>query len=95
MTFQELCYHLEDNGCNIDPYFEESHFVTNCINLQTCIIENLDVYTNPTLCHYFYELGVPCPVHLRKEFQKYRNFREKVLDGLPLKPYSEIFKNKG
>lgn len=78
MNFQDLQYHLEGYGCNLDHLIEECYHVTNCINGEVCLIEKLDVYAEFTLCHYFQELGVPAPDDMREAFERYRNFRETV-----------------
>ncbi|MBS1505499.1 MAG: hypothetical protein JSS79_02525 [Bacteroidetes bacterium] len=82
MTFQELQYHIESLGCNIDPLGDELYMASNCINGQVCMIEQLDEYAIPTLCHYFYELGVSAPEHLRDHFDRYAEFREQTIGNI-------------
>lgn len=80
MKFQQLVYHLEAYGCTVDPLIEEGYLASNCINGHVCVVEKLRVYTVPTLCHYFYELGVPAPDFLRDEYDKYRDLRDELAE---------------
>jgi hypothetical protein len=82
MTFQELQYHVEGLGCSLDPFEEDSFFVSNCINGHCCVIENLTNYAKPTLCHYFYELGISAPLELREEFNTYADLRRRLNNDL-------------
>jgi hypothetical protein len=78
MNFQDLIYHLEENGCTIDHVYEDMHEARNCINGESCQIENCGTYSSVTLCHYFYELGVSATVDLKEALDKYRSFRGHV-----------------
>ena len=83
MTFQELHDHVEGYGCTIDPYDVDAYWVSNCINGESCLIERLHEYAVPTLCHYFMELGIPPPDHIRSDYESYRKFREGIPDDVP------------
>lgn len=82
MDFQDLKYHIEEFGCSVDPFYEDAHFASNCINGHCCIIEDLPLYSIPTLCHYFYELGIPSTPELREEYNRYRDLRDEMAGRL-------------
>ena len=77
MTFTQLRRHIEPYGA-LDPLIDEGYLATNCINAETCVIEELSEYDTQTLCHYFYELGIPAPKYMRTEFYKYCEWREQL-----------------
>lgn len=52
---------MEGLGCSLDPYMEGAYWASNCVNGNTCVIEHLSDYSEATLCHYFYELGISAP----------------------------------
>jgi hypothetical protein len=83
MDFQDLAGHLEHYGCTLDHIEENRYSVRNCISGHICEVENLDEYSNVTLCHYFYELTVPATPGLTESLDKYRNFRENIIN-IPL-----------
>jgi len=89
MDFQELSYHLEQYGCHLDILIDEGHLATNCISGHVCVIERLDHYTNPTLCHYCYELGIPAPASLAIEFERYRNLRDELAETIKVPKNSD------
>ena len=76
MTFQELKDHIEEYGCTLDHFEDDCYYATNCINFEMCLIEEQTAYSTATLCHYFYELKVPAPAHLREQMDSYRELRE-------------------
>jgi len=78
MNFQNLKNHIEEYGCTVDHLIEESYVAMNCINSESCIIEDLSFYSEPTLCHYFHELAVPAPPYLVLAMDKYRSLRENL-----------------
>lgn len=78
LTLQDIQYHIEQYGCSLDPYEEDSYWAANCINGNCCVIEALEDYSSVTLCHYFYELGIPAPDELHHEMEAYREMRSKV-----------------
>lgn len=79
MKFQDLKYHVELYGCNLDHIEDNKYLATNCINAHICEIEDLSSYSAITLSHYFFELGVPAPDFLSSNLQKYRSFRENII----------------
>ncbi len=84
MNFQDLKYHLEKYGCTFDHMEDNVYWVMNSINLHVCQIEELKEYSKITLCHYFFELGVPPPHEYADFYDEYRNFRNDVVK-IPLK----------
>lgn len=78
MTFFELKNHLEEYGCSLDHLEDNLYFVTNCISLKTCQVEDLEIYGDDTLCHYFWRLGVPSPYIMRETFDQYLEFLDVV-----------------
>lgn len=52
-------------------------------NAEFCEIEDLPVYSDVTLCHYFYELGIPTPPELYAVYEKYRDLRDNIIINLP------------
>lgn len=73
MDFQDLCNHLEENGCTIDHFEGDSHFVSNVITLKDVIIENLDDYSDVAIMHYCHVLGIPTPSNVDLNIDEYRN----------------------
>jgi len=80
MNFADLCNHFSQYGVNVDPYDNDSHWATNAFTMQQCQIEDLPVYSVPTLCHYFYELGIPSPIDMREDYNHYRGLRNHLFD---------------
>lgn len=83
MNFQDLIYHIQENGCNFDHLEDNRYEARNCINAEFCEIEDLPVYSDVTLCHYFYELGIPTPPELYAVYEKYRDLRDNIIINLP------------
>ena len=79
MSFQDLLYHLEHYGCSVDHIEENRYTDSNCINAHICEIEDLDDYSDVTLCHYFFELSVPAPNSHKESLEKYKNFRNHIV----------------
>lgn len=84
MNFQRLKYHLETYGCNLDHLEDNVYIASNCINSHICQIEELDEYSEITLCHYFFELSIPPPPEFYADFEKYSYFRNELVK-IPLK----------
>lgn len=78
MNFQDLINHIETNGCNYDHEEGNLYQATNCINAQTCQIEDLSFYSDITIMHYCYVLGIPSPEHLREQMDSYREMHRKI-----------------
>jgi len=83
MNFQDLIYHIQDNGCHYDHIEDNRYEARNCINAEYCEIEDLPLYSEVTLCHYFYELGIPAPPELYEALEKYRDLRDNILAKVP------------
>ena len=66
MKYQDLINHVTQNACVVDHFNGDAYYVTNVLNGHIYIIEELKEYSVPTLCHYFYELGIPSPAHLKR-----------------------------
>ena len=80
MTFQELKDHCEDLCCTFDHLEDKSYYVNNLINFNVCIVEDLASYSNVTLVHYFYELGISAPSYLKEHLSRYRQLRDDIRD---------------
>jgi hypothetical protein len=80
MNFQSITQHLEHYGCTLDHLEGKSYMATNCVNAHICLIEKLSKYSKITLCHYWYELGIPAPAALKSEFTAYQELREQVFN---------------
>lgn len=80
MDFQELQYHL-GSAVSVDHLEGESYFARNCISGKTCVIEELPVYSDVTLCHYFHVLGVSVPASLNNAMLHYQAVLSE-LDGI-------------
>lgn len=79
MSFAELKEYFEENyGCEITHLSDNFYVVTNCIHGTRCVIQDLYFYDTPTLCHYFFELGVDVPEQLKDFYHVYMSFREDV-----------------
>ncbi len=85
MNFQKLCDHFAQYGVNCDPLDEDSYWATNVYSFQQCRIQQKSRYDVITLCHYFYELGIPCPLFMRDDYNNYRSLRNNLFEsfGVP------------
>ncbi|WP_166922056.1 hypothetical protein [Flavobacterium poyangense] len=79
MNFTQLTeYFEEEYGCSITNIGDDFHLVRNCIHGTRCIIQDLEFYDTPTLCHYFLELQVDVPKHLEDFYHVYMSFRANI-----------------
>ena len=78
MSFQELTEYFQEDGCQITHLGDNFYLITNCIHGTRCVIQDLEFYDTPTLSHYFLELNVVVPEHLRDFFHVYMSFREDI-----------------
>lgn len=79
MTFSQLKKYLE-NECpvTIDHVEEGLFLVTNIVSFQEAYLRVESTYSDSSLVHLFYELGVPSPSRLREETNKYRTLRRSL-----------------
>jgi hypothetical protein len=76
MTFQQLLRYLEHNcPVTVDPVEEDLYLVTNIVTFQEAYLHVESSYEDSSLVHFFYEIEVSAPPHLREETFKYRTFR--------------------
>ena len=79
MTFARLREFLEEeSGCTIDHIGKNFYYARNCISGGRCVIQDLNFYDTPTLCHYFYELGTDIPEDFVDFAHVYMNLREHI-----------------
>lgn len=76
MTFGDLREHFEHSGCHLVHLEDNFYIVRNCINGNPCVVQDLEFYDTPTLCHYFLELGVEIPEAFIDHYHVYMTFRE-------------------
>lgn len=79
MTFSQLRRYLETEcPVTIDPVEEDLFLVMNIVSFQEAYLMVEGRYTDPALVHFFYEVGVPAPLHLREDMNRYRAFRREL-----------------
>lgn len=77
MTFKELKDFIEEE-CYCDDsadFGEGTYFYRNVMNGHSCLIEELESYSDVTIVHYIYELGMQSPSELEDIYEVYSTFR--------------------
>jgi len=79
MNFQELQYHVEEMGCEVDHFEDNTYFVRNKINGKHCIIERHSPYSAYTICHYCQTLGISAPEDYYEEMAEFLDYNKNKL----------------
>jgi len=78
MTFDNFKKHLLECACSVEPFVDNIYIVSNCINGEVCILEELPYYDISSLAAYIYHLNIDVPEEIEDFIHVYTNWREFV-----------------
>lgn len=76
MNFDEFRFHIEGLGCVVDHFEDDVYYATNMINMKMCQIQSSEKYSEVSISHYCFQLGVSPPEGEEQSLDPYIEMRK-------------------